>query len=93
MKIGQFWTAIIFSSRKVRSVIHRAIAEQFSVPAGKLFLTNPTFFSRMDTKPAHTIHDEYWHQHVDKVMLFPVLYIPLLHIFCSSYYEKNTIDN
>ena len=27
--------------------------------------TTPRFISRMDQKPAKTMHDEYWHEHVD----------------------------
>ena len=31
-----------------------------------LFLTHPTFFSRITNETAKTVHDEYWHPHVDK---------------------------
>ena len=31
----------------------------------RLLSTSPRFVSRMDEKPAHTMHDEYWHEHVD----------------------------
>ena len=27
--------------------------------------TTPRFISRMDQKAAKTLHDEYWHEHVD----------------------------
>jgi hypothetical protein len=27
--------------------------------------TTPRFISRMDQNPAKTMHDEYWHEHVD----------------------------
>ena len=57
----------IYVYRKVRSKIQHAIAAEFNIPATKLYLTKPTFFSRMDTKPSQTVHDEYWHVHVDKV--------------------------
>ncbi|XP_021347427.1 2-oxoglutarate and iron-dependent oxygenase domain-containing protein 3-like isoform X2 [Mizuhopecten yessoensis] len=53
--------------RNVKSKIHVAIAKEFGVKPSALFLTKPTFFSRMNTKPATTVHDEYWHAHVDKV--------------------------
>ncbi|XP_033100491.1 2-oxoglutarate and iron-dependent oxygenase domain-containing protein 3-like [Anneissia japonica] len=52
--------------KKVASKVQLAIAGEFSIPANSLHLTKPTFFSRMNTKPAKTIHDEYWHPHVDK---------------------------
>ncbi len=48
--------------------IHNAIASEFGIHPSKLYLTKPTFFSRMTTKPAKTIHDEYWHPHIDKVV-------------------------
>ncbi|XP_076458088.1 2-oxoglutarate and iron-dependent oxygenase domain-containing protein 3-like [Babylonia areolata] len=66
--------------RKVKDHIHRAIAEEFEIPVGKLFLTKPTFFSRMDTTPPHTIHDEYWHKHVDKETYGSFHYTSLLYL-------------
>ncbi|KAL8588056.1 hypothetical protein ACOMHN_012094 [Nucella lapillus] len=66
--------------RKVKEQIHRAIAEEFEVPISKLFLTKPTFFSRMDTTPPHTIHDEYWHTHIDKVTYGSFHYTSLLYL-------------
>ncbi|XP_001605079.1 2-oxoglutarate and iron-dependent oxygenase domain-containing protein 3 [Nasonia vitripennis] len=50
----------------VRTKIHHAIAHHFGVDANKIYLTKPTFFSRITNAPAKTIHDEYWHPHVDK---------------------------
>lgn len=55
--------------RKVKDLIKEAIAEEFEIPKQKLFLTKPTFFSRMNMTPPKTVHDEYWHPHVDKVRL------------------------
>ena len=52
---------------EVKNQIQKAIAAEFGIPVDRLYLTKPTFFSRMDTTPPHTIHDEYWHTHVDKV--------------------------
>ena len=57
--------------RNVKNKIHKAIAREFGIEPEKLYLTKPTFFSEMTTKPAKTIHDEYWHPHVDKVNIHP----------------------
>ncbi|XP_033736717.1 2-oxoglutarate and iron-dependent oxygenase domain-containing protein 3-like [Pecten maximus] len=67
----------------VKSRIHQAIAKEFGVKPSALFLTEPTFFSRMNTKPASTVHDEYWHAHIDKVTYGSFHYTSLLYL--SSY--------
>lgn len=51
---------------RVKNKVHQAVAAAFNVIPEKLYLTKPTFFSRMSTKVAKTVHDEYWHPHVDK---------------------------
>lgn len=51
----------------VRSKIQSAIADSFELNYDSLHLTHPTFFSRLTNVEAKTIHDEYWHVHVDKV--------------------------
>lgn len=53
--------------RQVRVKIHRAIAQHFKISPEVLYLTHPTFFSRLTNLPPGTEHDEYWHPHVDKV--------------------------
>lgn len=53
----------------VRAKIQAAIAESFGLNFDSLYLTHPTFFSRLTNAHAKTIHDEYWHPHVDKVSL------------------------
>lgn len=53
--------------RNVKNKIHQVISYNFGIPFNKLYLTHPTFFSEMTTKSAKTIHDEYWHVHIDKV--------------------------
>ena len=53
--------------RSVKDRIQKAIATFFNIPVSKLYLTKPTFFSKMNTTEAKTIHDEYWHPHIDKV--------------------------
>ncbi|KAJ1476078.1 hypothetical protein T484DRAFT_1826212 [Baffinella frigidus] len=35
------------------------------VSHGSLLSTTPRFVSRMDESPAKTMHDEYWHEHID----------------------------
>lgn len=56
--------------RLVKTKIQRIIAESFGLNFDSLYLTHPTFFSRLTSVPAKTIHDEYWHPHVDKVGIF-----------------------
>lgn len=51
----------------VKAKIQKSIAETFGLNFNSLYLTYPTFFSRLTNVDAKTIHDEYWHPHVDKV--------------------------
>lgn len=53
--------------------IHRAVAQHFKISPEVLYLTHPTFFSRLTNLPPGTEHDEYWHPHVDKVFTFYLL--------------------
>lgn len=53
--------------RNVRQKVQLAIAQAFGISASSLHLTKPTFFSRINSTAARTVHDEYWHAHVDKV--------------------------
>ncbi|XP_005001539.1 2-oxoglutarate and iron-dependent oxygenase domain-containing protein 3 isoform X2 [Cavia porcellus] len=53
--------------RDVRRKVQLAIAEAFGISSSLLYLTKPTFFSRINSTEAQTAHDEYWHAHVDKV--------------------------
>ncbi|CAH1794802.1 unnamed protein product [Owenia fusiformis] len=66
--------------KKVKDKIHSAVAAEFEVPKDKLYLTKPTFFSRLTTKPAKTIHDEYWHPHIDKETYGSFHYTSLLYL-------------
>ena len=81
----------IFSSkdfelyRRTKNKIHEAIAKEFDIPKSKLYLTYPTFFSRMDSRPAKTKHDEYWHPHIDKLTYKTFYYTSLLYL--SEYGE------
>lgn len=72
--------------RKVKNKVRDTIAREFKIDKKKLFLTKPTFFSRMKAKPAKTIHDEYWHQHVDKKTYGSFYYTSLLYL---SDYSQN----
>lgn len=50
----------------MRRKVQLAIAQAFGISASALHLTKPTFFSRINSTGARTVHDEYWHAHVDK---------------------------
>lgn len=51
----------------VKEKIKYAIAHHFGASPEKIYLTHPTFFSEITSQKAVTVHDEYWHPHVDKV--------------------------
>lgn len=51
----------------VKTKIQHAIAHNFGLDVDSLYLTHPTFFSQLTNLEPKTIHDEYWHPHVDKV--------------------------
>lgn len=57
--------------RHVRQKVQLAIAQAFGISASSLYLTKPTFFSRINSTEARTAHDEYWRAHVDKVGTAP----------------------
>ena len=52
--------------KNIKNKIRETIAIHFGISSKHLYLTHPTFFSRITSSAAKTIHDEYWHQHVDK---------------------------
>ncbi|XP_068232067.1 2-oxoglutarate and iron-dependent oxygenase domain-containing protein 3-like [Palaemon carinicauda] len=64
----------------VKNKIHDAIADHFGINKGKLYLTHPTFFSRIISAPPQTVHDEYWHPHVDKETYKSFHYTSLLYL-------------
>ncbi|XP_030840381.1 2-oxoglutarate and iron-dependent oxygenase domain-containing protein 3-like [Strongylocentrotus purpuratus] len=66
--------------RKVADKIKVAISARFQIPGQKIYLTHPTFFSRMNSKKAKTLHDEYWHPHVDKKTYETFDYTSLLYL-------------
>ncbi|XP_075626934.1 2-oxoglutarate and iron-dependent oxygenase domain-containing protein 3 isoform X2 [Balearica regulorum gibbericeps] len=52
--------------RDVRQRVQQRIAQAFGIRSASMYLTKPTFFSRINNTEAKTTHDEYWHPHVDK---------------------------
>ncbi|XP_032899893.1 2-oxoglutarate and iron-dependent oxygenase domain-containing protein 3 isoform X1 [Amblyraja radiata] len=64
----------------VRWRIQKEIAEAFGIDITRLHLTKPTFFSRMNNTEAKTMHDEYWHPHIDKVTYGSFDYTSLLYL-------------
>ncbi|XP_066056700.1 2-oxoglutarate and iron-dependent oxygenase domain-containing protein 3 [Chamaea fasciata] len=71
--------------RDVRQRIQQRIAQVFGISSSAMYLTKPTFFSRMNSTGAKTTHDEYWHPHVDKVTYGSFDYTSLLYL--SDYAE------
>ncbi|XP_007957983.1 2-oxoglutarate and iron-dependent oxygenase domain-containing protein 3 [Orycteropus afer afer] len=71
--------------RDVRQKVQLTIAEAFGISVSSLYLTKPTFFSRINSTEAQTAHDEYWHAHVDKVTYGSFDYTSLLYL--SNYLE------
>lgn len=66
--------------RMVKNKIHKTVAREFKIDQRQLYLTKPTFFSRITSKQAVTIHDEYWHPHIDKVTYGSFYYTSLLYL-------------
>ncbi|XP_078257139.1 2-oxoglutarate and iron-dependent oxygenase domain-containing protein 3 [Rhinoraja longicauda] len=64
----------------VRWRIQKEIAEAFGINSTRLHLTKPTFFSSMNNTEARTMHDEYWHPHIDKVTYGSFDYTSLLYL-------------
>uniref|UniRef100_A0A3Q3VX23 Fe2OG dioxygenase domain-containing protein n=1 Tax=Mola mola TaxID=94237 RepID=A0A3Q3VX23_MOLML len=66
--------------RDVRGRIQTVIAETFGLDPTLMYLTKPTFFSRINSTVAKTQHDEYWHPHIDKVTYGSFDYTSLLYL-------------
>ncbi|OXB81171.1 UNVERIFIED_CONTAM: hypothetical protein H355_005101 [Colinus virginianus] len=71
--------------RDVRQRIQQKIAQVFGISSSSMYLTKPTFFSRINSTEAKTTHDEYWHPHIDKVTYGSFDYTSLLYL--SDYAE------
>lgn len=66
--------------KAIRRKIAQAISDKFKIDVNSIYLTHPTFFSRIDNTTAKTIHDEYWHPHVDKETYSSFHYTSLLYL-------------
>lgn len=66
--------------RDVRGRIQAIIAETFDLDPTSMYLTKPTFFSRINGTVAKTLHDEYWHPHIDKLTYGSFDYTSLLYL-------------
>ena len=65
---------------RVIEMVHTRVALYFGLDRDRLYLTNPTFFSEMTARPARTIHDEYWHTHIDKQTYEAFHYTSLIYL-------------
>ncbi|MCL4142832.1 UNVERIFIED_CONTAM: hypothetical protein GTU68_053989 [Idotea baltica] len=72
----------------IKDKIKSAIVSQFGLESSSLYLTHPTFFSRITSLPAQTIHDEYWHPHVDKETYKSFHYTSLLYLTDYGHHFK-----
>lgn len=80
-QIGDVFTQEDFQLyRDVRGRIQTVIAETFGLDPTLMYLTKPTFFSRINSTAAKTQHDEYWHPHIDKVTYGSFDYTSLLYL-------------
>ncbi|CDQ86640.1 unnamed protein product [Oncorhynchus mykiss] len=70
----------LLTGTEVRGRIQAVIAETFDLDPSLLYLTKPTFFSRINSTLAKTQHDEYWHPHIDKVTYGSFDYTSLLYL-------------
>jgi hypothetical protein len=66
--------------KNVRTKIMESVAHTFGVAPERLHLTHPTFFSRLNDRPAQSLNDEYWHAHVDKETYQSFHYTSLLYL-------------
>ncbi|XP_029692086.1 2-oxoglutarate and iron-dependent oxygenase domain-containing protein 3 isoform X2 [Takifugu rubripes] len=79
--IGDVFTEEDFQLyRAVRGRIQAVIADTFGLDPKLMYLTKPTFFSRINSTTAKTQHDEYWHPHIDKVTYGSFDYTSLLYL-------------
>lgn len=62
----------------MKDKIKYSIAHHFGVNPERIYLTHPTFFSEITSRKPITVHDEYWHPHVDKVPKFYIIFITIV---------------
>nr|XP_027204894.1 2-oxoglutarate and iron-dependent oxygenase domain-containing protein 3-like [Dermatophagoides pteronyssinus] len=70
----------------VRKKLIQTISLTFGIESNHLYLTSPVFFTRIDSRLAKTLNDEYWHPHVDKFTYDSFHYTSLLYL--STYDEE-----
>ncbi|XP_055550799.1 2-oxoglutarate and iron-dependent oxygenase domain-containing protein 3-like [Wyeomyia smithii] len=75
-----FTTDHINTYKLVKEKVRQAVSDNFKINRDTLFLTHPTFFSRLTNESAKTIHDEYWHPHIDKDTYSSFHYTTLLYL-------------
>ena len=57
-----------------------------------LFVAPPSFFSRIGTKPAVTMNDEYWHEHEDRIQYGSFAITTLLYLNTAHSNELDTFE-
>lgn len=76
----KFTDAQIKAYDRVRRATRRAVAQLFGLPQDDL-LYDLTFFSHINaSKVPQTLHDEYWHQHMDTEQYGTFAYTTLLYL-------------
>lgn len=73
---------IFFRFQVIRRKIAKSISDKFGIDVNSIYLTHPTFFSRINNETAKTVHDEYWHPHVDKVFFKSRIHSKYFEIDC-----------
>lgn len=66
--------------KMVKERIQSTIAQIYKLQKSSLYLTQPTFFSRLTNAEPKTPHDEYWHEHIDKDTYESFHYTALLYL-------------
>jgi len=66
--------------RSVKDRVKAEVAAHFNLDNSKLYLSHPTFFSELTAVPPSTMHDEYWHPHIDKETYPSFHYTSLLYL-------------
>lgn len=65
---------------RLKTRVKEVVAQEFGVASSEVYLTSPAFMSRITNAPAKTAHDEYWHDHVDKVQYGSFDYTVLVYL-------------
>jgi hypothetical protein len=64
--------------RRVKDRVAAEIEQRFGVRG--VLLTSPSFFSRINAREPRTPHDEYFHEHVDRLQYGSFVYTALLYL-------------